>query len=79
MTKYVCTECGKNCYSACTDIKQMTEPSCPYCGGEIKEDKPCSTLPAAQTPIISARQSQSVLSRRESHFCIWEVEHETYI
>jgi len=37
MKKYICKECGKTCYSAVNATKDMVDPFCPYCGGEIKE------------------------------------------
>jgi len=35
MNKYICTKCGKACYSA-AELEYLYNDKCPYCGGKIR-------------------------------------------
>lgn len=37
MNKYICTECGKACYSA-AELERLYDDRCPYCNGKIKPE-----------------------------------------
>lgn len=39
MKEYICKDCGKQCYSAVTEIANMIKPKCPYCGGELEDSE----------------------------------------
>lgn len=52
MNKYICTKCGKACYSA-AELEHLYNDKCPYCNGKIKPETKDTQTPNKTLVVIT--------------------------